>query len=225
MSAPTVIAASGKEWDYIVLGDSSSWGFPKFYAEHIEQDLGVKVKIVNRTSGGLSSSKLLGLVRLNEDYRHDISQAEVITIYANPGDYIGWGIVLGSDAYDCSDKAIARYKADMDAIIAEIIALRKEQPTIIRTYNSYVPIYKRWKEWGKYEEYKRCWEALDRAVEEVSAARKIPFARVYDAFNGPTHDEDPSDKGYFYDGMHTNELGSKVMAEAFWKLGYEYIVP
>jgi hypothetical protein len=38
-------------------------------------------------------------------------------------------------------------------------APRKGKPTPIRTYDFYNPIYREWKKLGKYEEYKRYWDA------------------------------------------------------------------
>jgi hypothetical protein len=217
----------GEEWHYIALGDSTSISFPSDYARHIEADLGVKIQVRNRWIGGLDSNYLLRKMREDMNLRAEISEAELLTFYANPTTHIGWRIVTGNsnDKYDCSDQALADYKTDFNAIVAEIFALRKGKPTMIRTYFSYSPINKQWKEWGQYDEYKRCFEALDRAVEDVARAHKIGFARVYDALNGPNHDQDPNDLGYLSDGEHTNDLGSKVMAEAFWKLGYEFIIP
>lgn len=79
---------------------------------------------------------------------------------------------------------------------------------------------------GKYEEYKRCWEAMSVTIHQVAAGKKIPVAEVYAAFNGPNHDEDPKDKGYIQsDGEHPSEAGAQVIAEAFRKLGYVPIVP
>jgi len=49
---------------------------------------------------------------------------------------------------------------------------------------------------------------------------------VYDAFNGPNHDEDPREKGYIGpDGEHTNEEGRKIIAKLFHELGYEPVTP
>ena len=46
-SAADNISAQGKEWDYVVLGDSlSRYLFPR-YAKILEQDLGVKINIIN----------------------------------------------------------------------------------------------------------------------------------------------------------------------------------
>jgi len=34
-----------KEWNLVVLGDSTSWGFGQYYAAAIESDMGVKVTV------------------------------------------------------------------------------------------------------------------------------------------------------------------------------------
>jgi hypothetical protein len=159
-------------------------------------------------------------------YRKAIKEAEIITFIANPTDHIGWAIVGDGDKYDCSPKALAGYKADLDAILREILTLRKGKPTLIRTHDFYNPIYREWKKLGKYEEYKRCWEAISATIYEAAAAHKIPVAEVYAAFNGSSHDEESGDKGYIQpDGEHPSEAGARVIAEAFRQLGYVPSVP
>ncbi|KPK64430.1 hypothetical protein AMJ83_01570 [candidate division WOR_3 bacterium SM23_42] len=220
------ISCSKEEWDYVVLGDSSAWGFPEYYAAHIEEDLGVKVTVHDWTVGGLSSGKLLSMLRDDEELRETISKAEVISYCANPGDHIGWHIITGEGRHDCSAKALVGYKSDLDRIINEIFSLRKGKPTLIRAMDFYVPIHSEWRERGKYEENRRCWTAFNETIHEAAAEFKIPVARVYDAFNGANHGEDPREKGYIGDdGLHTNEIGQKVIADQFRKLGYEPITP
>ncbi|RPI58044.1 MAG: hypothetical protein EHM56_02765 [Chloroflexi bacterium] len=47
-------------------------------------------------------------------------------------------------------------------------------------------------------------------------------ALVFEAFNGPSHDEDPRDKGYIgRDGIHTGPLGRQLIADLLHELGYE----
>jgi lysophospholipase L1-like esterase len=48
---------------------------------------------------------------------------------------------------------------------------------------------------------------------------------VAEAWNGPNRDEDPNDKGYTWDGIHPNEKGAAVIANALRELGYEPVVP
>ena len=63
-------------------------------------------------------------------------------------------------------------------------------------------------------------------IHQVAAEKKIPVAEVYAAFNGPSHDEEPMDKGYIQsDGEHPSEAGAKAIAELLRKLGYVPIVP
>jgi lysophospholipase L1-like esterase len=220
------VSCSKKEWDYVVLGDSSAWGFSKYYAAHIEADLGVKVTVHDRTVGGLSSGQLLSMLRDDRELREAISKAELVTFIANPGDHIGWRIITGEGWHDCSPEALTGYKSDLDEIIQEIFSLRKGTPTIIRAMDFYVPIHSEWKKRGEYEENRRCWNALNETIHQAAAEHKIPVASVYDAFNGPDHNEDPRDKGYIGDdGLHTNEEGQKVIADLFRKLGYKRIIP
>ncbi|UCG93306.1 MAG: SGNH/GDSL hydrolase family protein [candidate division WOR-3 bacterium] len=220
------VSCSKKEWNYVVLGDSSAWGFSKYYAAHIEEDMGIKVTVHDRTVGGLSSGQLLSMLRDDQKLRSAISEAEVVTFIANPGDHIGWHIITGKGWHDCSPEALAGYKSDLDEIIKEIFALRKGTPTIIRAMDFYVPIHSEWKKRGEYEENRRCWNALNETIHQAAAEHNIPVAHVYDAFNGPDHNEDPRDKGYIRDdGLHTNEEGQKVIADLFRKLGYKRIIP
>ena len=95
------VSCSKKEWDYVVLGDSSAWGFPKYYAAHIEEDLGVKITVHDWTVGGLSSGKLLSMLRDDGELREALNRAEVVTFIANPGDHIGWHIITGEGWHDC----------------------------------------------------------------------------------------------------------------------------
>jgi len=220
------VTCGKEEWNYVVLGDSSAWGFFKYYAAYIEEDLGVKVTVHNWTVGGLTTGKLLNMLREKNELRQAMSEAEVVTFIANPGDHIGWHIVTGEGRNDCSAEALAGYESDMHEIIEEMFLLRKGKPTIIRAMDAYVPIHAEWRERGEYEENRRCWNAFNARIHKAAAAFKIPVARVYDAFNGPNHDEDPREKGFIGDdGHHTNEIGQKVIADLFRGLGYEHITP
>ena len=43
--AATAPKIEAKEWNLVVLGDSTSWGFGQYYAAAIESDMGVKVTV------------------------------------------------------------------------------------------------------------------------------------------------------------------------------------
>jgi len=227
-TTPTIVAAMGTpEWNYAVLGDSSAWGFMRVYPKYIEEDLGVRVKLLVWAFGNLSSANVLEQLRSNQQERREVSQSQVITFYGNPLHLIGMRIATGnaSDQYDCSPPVVAQYKTEMGALADEILSLRKGQPTIIRTYTRFMPFYRLWKSAGQFEEFQRCVAALDAAILQVGAERGIVVADVGVALNGTHHDQDPNDLGYLSDGIHENEVGAKIVADVFRKLGYAYIVP
>jgi lysophospholipase L1-like esterase len=169
---------------------------------------------------------VLSQLRDNKLLRLQVSQAEVVMYRGNPLNYVmRIGTGSDNDKYDCSPQAVSAYKAEHKAVIAEIFSLRKGLPTIIRVYNLQTPWYRLWKEWGKYDEYRGCVAAFNAAIQQAAQEHGVPMADVHLAFNGPNDDEDPNDKGYLYDGVHENDMGSKVMADVFRKLGYAYIIP
>jgi hypothetical protein len=218
----------GASWNYVVLGDSSAWSFPRFYAEHIEADLGVKVKVLDWTVGGMTSREVLEQLRSNKQERLEVSQAQLVTFYGNPLHLIGLCITGGapSDRCKCSAQEVAGYKAELNAIADEIFLLRKGQPTILRTYTRFMPFYRQWREQGLFDEYRRCVAALDTAILEVGKEHGILVADTGLALNGANHDQDPYDMGYLLeDGIHENDMGAKAVADVFRKLGYAAIVP
>jgi hypothetical protein len=238
-----------KEWDYVVFGDATTWGFPKYYASYMEKDLGVKVTIHNKTVDANSVFDILRVLRKDESLRKLVSEAEVVTLIGNPnlsqGDtleslekYIEWneqpswykdcGMRGGSyrSPGDCSPETFESYIENIKGIIEEILSLRNGMPTIIRVMDYYMPIYSEWKNHGIEKECTCCWENWNNAIHQAAAAYNVPVARVYDAFNGPNHDEDPREKGYIGDdGEHTTETGQKVIADLMRELGYDPVNP
>jgi hypothetical protein len=180
---------------------------------------------------GLDCAYLLEKVKTSTAWRANLAQAEVITFEANPTPRIGWYIINGPGTgsqytKDFSDAAFAGYQADMEAVLSEILALRKGQPTLIRAQNFYCPIYSDWKRMGIYEECQTAWTRFNLCLEQAAAKYGVPTADIYSAFNGPNHDEDPIDKGFIgSDSEHASTLGYQVMADIFRRLGYEFIVP
>ncbi|MCI0475002.1 MAG: hypothetical protein L0Y55_02035, partial [Anaerolineales bacterium] len=194
--APTVIAAMrSKDWNYAALGDSSAWGFMRVYPKYIEEDLGVKVKLLIWAFGNYTSAQVLAQLRDNKQERLEVSQSQVITFYGNPLHLIGMRITSGNagDKYDCSPQIVAQYKTELGAIADEILSLRKGQPTLIRTYTRFMPFYRIWHRTGQFDEYRRCVAALDAAILQVGKERGILVADTGLALNGPNHDQDPND--------------------------------
>jgi len=228
------------EWDLVFISDSSGWHVGEKYAEFIETDLRVKVtlhdfslsalsarSVINylRDPDGLDYNLLLKTLRLGEI----LLDAEVVVFYANPrsAELGDWDCVSDNPyVVDCSPETFAAYRADLNAIYREILALRGDEPIIIRAFDAYNPLYSVYVEHGVYEECSGCWEKYNQVIHQAAEEFSIPVARVYDAFNGPNRDEDPRDKGYIgSDGIHTSSTGSTVIAEILRDLGYEYTQP
>lgn len=214
-------------WIYSALGDSSSWGFPKFYARWIETDLGVKVDVRMWTRGGATSADVLDLLRTNARERQDVSNSQVVTFSGNPLHLIGMRITSGyaQDRYDCSPQTVAAYKAELGSIADEVLALRKGKSTTVRTYTRFMPFYRVWRATGNFDEFRRCVAALDAAIFEMAGERGIQVADIGVAMNGTNHDQDPAEQGYLYDGIDENDSGAQIVAGVFRKLGYTPIVP
>lgn len=218
-----------KEWDLVILGSSQAWFFGEYYATYIEEDLGVKVTVHDETVGSQTAYGLLKKLRELRRLRELVSEAEIVTFQGSPTQSISethpfdYDCAFGWEFYvvNCSLVTFEKYIADLEAIIEEIFLLRDGSPIIIRVMDYYCPMYSQFKEQGIYEECRQCWENTNIAIHQAATAHNIPVARLYDAFNGPNHDEDPRDKGYLLIDGHTNEEGQKVIANLFRELGYE----
>lgn len=239
---PPTATPTPTEWDLVLIGDSysSGWGVAEVYAAHIEDDLGVTVRVHDKAIPNVSAGQVLKALRAEpvpsmalQELPDVIREAEVVVFFANavesvsethPGD---WDCMYTCDKpVDCSRETFETYKAHLDAIYEEILALRNGSPTIIRALDSYVPIYSRWIECGIEGECTLCWENYTATIHQAAADRNIPVAHVYDAFNGPNHDEDPTEKGYIGPGgIHTSEEGQQVIADLLRELGYEPVAP
>jgi len=111
------------------------------YAEHIEKDLGVEVRVHNRGVSGQTSGELLDRIRSSQRLRDNISHAEVITLWiggndmARPFSQLYAAGCGGTDGLECCRKPVRTLKANCNAILAEILSLRSTADTIIRIAN------------------------------------------------------------------------------------------
>ncbi len=216
----------GEVLHLVVLGDFQNFGFGEFYARYLEADLGVKVELDDLTSGGYTPANLLNDLRNGTDSRFGIQravkQANVVVFSVAP-----LGIIeeQANGQLDCSATALASYRAALDSAYAEIFALRKGQPTLIRTKDYFCNFYSEWRQAGKYEDHMRCWEAWNSVIHQAAADHKVPAAEVFAAFNGASHEQDPKDKGLQEDNGLPNEAGNRLIADQLRKLGYAFVVP
>jgi lysophospholipase L1-like esterase len=229
------------EWDLVLFSDSSGWGVADRYAAYIEEDLDVTVQVHDLAASGLSAGSVLAALRgerspypSSVDVAGLVREAEVVVVYGNPlesnseahrGD---WNCVSRTAPYarDCAAKTFDAYRADLGAIYEEILNLRGDQPVLIRAFDAYNPLYSVYRQQGVYDECLGCWENYSQAIHQAAIAHNVPVARVFDAFNGPDHDEDPRDKGYIRDdGIRTTAAGRRVIADLLREAGYEPTLP
>ncbi len=237
-TATVALPEGGAEWDYVVLGASAVWGFFRKYAAHIEADLGVKVTVHDWTFPDQHSTALLRNLRHSKELRSDILEAEVVTFYIPP-EYLRTslhsyydGSCGGEDNQDCLREGLTSYKADVDAILAEILSLTSTSDTLIRPMTFYDPFVNYHKKLGIFEDVTPYVKTANEYVVQIASEHNLPAAQVYLAFNGPNGDEDAADKGYMSDtmntdsvSMHTNSVGAALIADLHRELGYEPLAP
>lgn len=73
-----------EEWDLVIFGDSTAWGFGKYYAAYIEEDLGIKVTVHDKTYPRQTAFGILKKLHDDEELRELVSGAEVVTFIGNP---------------------------------------------------------------------------------------------------------------------------------------------
>jgi lysophospholipase L1-like esterase len=228
---------ANRTWAYVALGDSAPAGYGvensyvDYYAEFIEEDLGVRVEVHNYSRSGQSTSSLLERLRTNEDLRGALRDAEVITIWT------GWNDLReplsqyrnetcgGEDNLECIREAVTELNANIDAILDEILSLASPQDTLIRIADVGIPFVTTWQYQGWFETLRGpCYEVWREHLIEAAEQRGITVVCTYEVINGPNGDE-KMEGIYLSDGFHFNEEGHRLVARLHREAGYEYASP
>ena len=70
------------------------------------------------------------------------------------------------------------------------------------------------------------WESFSGVTRAAARANGATFVSIYDAFNGPGHQQDSQARGYIgSDGEHTSLKGATVIADTFAVAGFEPNTP
>jgi lysophospholipase L1-like esterase len=228
---------------YTALGDSIGFGlfapigdgFVPTYERLVEADSGAGVTAINLSVPGWTSSDLLRELRGNLLFRVSVATSTIVTVNIGGNDLLGRRgsykdrTCGGADNQDCLRAGAMTFASNFNAILAEVRSLRGSRNTIIRTmdvYNPYVNEDRAQDTWpndqgNDFQVFKPYIEAVNNAIATTAAARNIPYARVYLAFNGPNGDIDPSDRGLIaFDGLHPNGNGHRLIADLLRGLGY-----
>ncbi len=227
---------SGAVWHLVIIGDSSMWELGEAYASQIENDVGVDVVLESFVLPSLSAGEVLEAIRTGKSARFlleglpaALKDAEVVVMFVNPVDSVDPekpldldGCFVSSPPGPCGPEAFERWTSDLEAIWAEIFALRSGQPIILRATDLYNPLVSPWNEHDVYDACTECWENMSNAARLAAEAYGIPFLSRLDAFDGPNHDEDPRQKGYIVsDGEHPSRLAGEFTAGLLAEMGYE----
>ena len=223
-------------WDLVWFSDSSGNFVADLWGARIEEAVGVDVRVHDFAGSGEIGSAVLILeaIRTDAAVREAVAAAEVIGLYTNPGHTEAGDRLFDScadpvpgvlpDVYTSED--FAPFGALLREIYDEILALRAGQPTVIRAMDLWVPMLEQWIAAGVEPACTAGWEAWTTTLREVAAEHGVPTASMYDAFNGPGHDEDPVAMGYIgEDGSHPSAEGNAVQVDVLHALGYDPIEP
>lgn len=222
-------------WDQVTFGDSSAPP-SDMWALRMEERLGVEVRIHDFWSSGAggAAGSVLHLIESDATVRAAIADAEVIGIELNPGG-TRTGDALAAVCLDGDPtprdppplftvKDFAEFAHLWRQIYDEIFSLRAGKPTIVRAMDIYVPVLDGWKAAGIEPACTAGWEAMSATMKLVAGEYKVPVASMYDAFNGPNHDQDPVDRGYISaDGEHPSEQGRVAQIDLLDSLGYDFV--
>lgn len=212
-------ADRGASWDYVALGDSlaagvgAQRGYVDRYAEHIRNDTGAGIRVVNLGVSGRTSPELLHALRTDPSMRQALREAEVVTFnigindLGQAGSSYEDGSCGGPDNEECLRAAVEVVEGNWDAITEEILSLRSTRDATIRTaglgYTSDVD--------GVFEPY-------------LAEVNRHIAASVVD--NGVPHVEVRLDEeGMGPDGVHPNDEGYRVIADHLRELGYGPLEP
>lgn len=231
-TAKRVIAETrATRWHLVVLGDSILADFPARYADILKHQLGIDIDVSSYTVE--TSQEMLGLLRQSGALRQDLVTADVIFFHV-PRRWAGTyydeaGVTPATSSVpqleDRLKRALEAYKADVTAIVAEILRLRSPFDALIRTMD----VYADWnlddaRREGVQPLLQLYWSAANDYLSAVATQSRVPVARVYEVFNGVSGNEDPLAKGYLRPDAPRlcTELGLGQIIRAVDELGLGY---
>jgi len=235
---------TGEPVDLVYISDSGGWGVAERYAELASEALGREVRLHDHRIGGMSMSGVLALVR--GSLADEVAEAEIIVLYAQPRgleyNLPQPNILTCFEALDALEESTSTlewdppvvplaedwqpYRDVLDEVYGEIWRLREGRPVVLRAHDIYNGFIAPWRELGIEPECTANWEVEMQVIREAAEANGAVFVSFFDVFNGSEHDKDPREKGWIQDdGMHANDEGGSVAAEALAAVGFRVSEP
>jgi lysophospholipase L1-like esterase len=199
--------------DSLAAGVGAERGYVDRYAEHLRDDTGAGVRVINLGVSGQTSPELLNALRNDPSTWEALREAEVVTFNIGIND-LGQagrsyedGSCGGPDNEECLRVAVETVEGNWEAITEEILGLRSADDTIIRTAGlGYTP-----RVGGVFEPYVA---EVNRRIAASAADEGVPHVAVR-----------LSEEGMGTDGVHPNDEGYRVIADRLRGLGYEPLGP
>jgi lysophospholipase L1-like esterase len=234
--------------EYTALGDSLATGaFPGIvsYVERYRTALGTRsrrtVALNPLARNGWTSGDLLNALRDDPAYGDALARSQVVTWDIGGNDLLRArsrykaGTCGGTDNQDCLRSTVQGFKSNWDAILAEILARRSPNNTVLRTMDLFNPYVSRdqtddsWAADGglnDYQVFKPYLDDVNRHIATTATRHGIAYAKVSEAFNGPQGNQDPLARGYLsLDRLHPSNAGHQRIADLLDALGYAPLLP
>ncbi len=221
---------SDQRWIYVALGDSTPAGFGvggvsyvAYYADHLQEDLGVEVEVRNFARSGETTGDLLEALRGNVALRAALGEAQVISLWTGWNDF--WPVLsrfmlVGKVNLEPIRHAVQSLRANFDAILDEILSVRHAGRRIVRIADGANPFVDDWAERGWLEVLQGpCFESWRIPLVEAAKSHGFGVVHTYHAINGPTGAERGGDI-FQEDGVHFNPAGHKLLATLHRQTGY-----
>lgn len=225
---PTAEASLGPELRLVALGDSIATPdrcecvpFPTLYGRLVEQALGQPVRAQNLAVPGTTSADLSQAVRTAAPTRDAVAAADIITVTIGINDI---NPCAGEDDAACYESGIADVEANLEAILAEIDALKGGTPFALRGtayYNFEIGSSGTSGSGPAYQEfYAERLAELNNTICSAVEGHGGLCADLVTVFNGPQGDADAGSLLAF-DHEHPSAAGHEAIAETFADLGFE----
>jgi len=227
--------------DLVALGDSTPAGvgvvksYVDLYAEYLQTDLGIPVRVHNLARPGQHASQLLTILQDDQSVREKLQQAEVITIWTGmPDALVGVGVQPKGGAcgawedldLECVRTRTTKLKATFDAIAAEILTLRSSDETLILFADVGNPLAGEWQALGVLDRLKGpVMEEWINHVTTMAAGNNFHVVHSYRVLNGPNGDEAVAAELGQADGLHFNSKGHRLLADLHRQVGYGPLAP
>jgi lysophospholipase L1-like esterase len=224
---------------YVPMGNSLTFwprpdGMIYLYRDTLETDLGVTVDFRDHTVGGETSEGMLRRFRTDEQLRTDLAEADVVTLLIPNDEWTEPVMTVmgiggrdpadcgGDDHQQCLRDVLDEYRANTDAIFAELMALCDPAEVLIRAQDFWNFKASEQVAAGTLAITNPYWRDANEHVAEVAGSYGIPVAQTNDEFMGPDGTDPPEERGLLgADHLHPTAAGAQLLVEMIHDLGYE----